>query len=254
MDFSFCQMEDAPLPASPEMRILAIDVGGTGLKAAVLDSEGNLLSDRVRVKTPSPCKPEVLLGTLLQLVESLAALNYNRISIGFPGVVRRGTILTAPKLGTEDLRGYALARELSTHLGHEARLINDADMQGLAVVKGHGIEMVITLGTGFGSALYSEGQLGPHLELSVAPFRKGETYNDQLGNDALKKIGPEKWNRRVRKAIGNMRTLTNFDRLYVGGGNAKEITFKLDDDVEIIDNTNGVKGGAWLWRQGVQPA
>ena len=247
-------MEDAPVPSSPELRILAIDIGGTGFKAAVLDAEGNLVSDRVREKTPHPCTPEVLLGTLLKLVEPLAASNYSRISVGFPGVVRRGKIVTAPKLGTEDLRGYALAQELSTHLGHETRLINDADMQGLAVVKGHGIEMVITLGTGFGSAMYSEGQLGPHLELSVAPFRKGETYNDQLGNDALKEIGPRKWNRRVRKAIDNMRSLTNFDRLYIGGGNAKEITFKLDDDVEVIDNTNGVKGGAWLWRQGVQPA
>ena len=247
-------MDNAPVPASSDLRILAIDIGGTGFKAAVLDAEGNLVSDRVRVKTPSPCKPDVMLGTLLKLVEPLAALNYNRISVGFPGVVRRGMILTAPKLGTEDLRGYELAKELSVHLGHEARLINDADMQGLAVVKGHGIEMVITLGTGFGSAIYSEGQLGPHLELSQAPFRKGETYNDQLGNDVLKKIGPEKWNRRVRKAVDNMRSLTNFDRLYIGGGNAKEITFKLDPDVEVIDNTNGVKGGAWLWRQGVQPA
>lgn len=247
-------MEDAPAPVSPALRILAIDIGGTGLKAAVLDAEGNLLSDRLRVKTPSPCKPDVLLGTLLRLVEPLAALHYNRISVGFPGVVRRGTILTAPMLGTEDLRGFALAQELSNHLGHETRLINDADMQGLAVVKGHGIEMVVTLGTGFGSALYSDGQLGPHLELSLAPFRKDGSYNDQLGNDVLKKIGPVKWNRRVRKAINNMRALTNFDRLYIGGGNAKEITFKLEGDTEVIDNSNGVKGGAWLWRQGVQPA
>ncbi len=247
-------MEDAPLPASSDLRILAIDVGGTGLKAAVLDAEGNMLSDRVRVKTPRPCTPESLLGTLLELVKPLAALNYSRISIGFPGVVRRGAILTAPKLGTDALRGFGLAHELSRALGHEARLINDADMQGLAVVKGHGIEMVVTLGTGVGSAVFSEGQLGPHLELSVSPFRKGETYNDQLGNDALKEIGPKKWNERVGKMIANMRLLTNFDHLYLGGGNAKEVTFKLDADVEIVDNTNGVKGGAWLWRQGVQPA
>ena len=247
-------MEDAPLPASPELRILAIDVGGTGLKAAVLDAEGNLLSDRVRVKPPHPCKPTDLLGTLLKLVEPLAEFEYNRISIGFPGVVRRGAIRTAPKLGTDDLRGFELAQELSRNLGYPARLINDADMQGLAVVKGHGIEVVMTLGTGVGSAIFSEGQLGPHLELSVSPFRKGETYNDQLGNDAFKKIGPAKWNRRVRKMIANVRTLTNFDRLYLGGGNAQEITFKLDADVELVDNANGVKGGAWLWRQGVQPA
>ena len=247
-------MEDAPLPVSPELRILAIDVGGTGLKAAVLDAEGDLLSDRVRVKTPRPCTPENLLGTLLELVKPLAEFEYNRISVGFPGVVRRGAIVTAPKLGTDALRGFGLAQELSRHLGYPARLINDADMQGLAVVKGHGIEVVITLGTGVGSAVFSEGQLGPHLELSQAPFRKGGTYNDQLGNDVLKEIGPVKWNRRVQKMIVNMRALTNFDHLYIGGGNAKEINFKLDADVELVDNANGVKGGAWLWRQGVQPA
>ena len=86
------------------------------------------------------------------------------------------------------------------------------------------------------------------------PFRKGETYNDQLGNDAFKKIGAAKWNRRVQKAIKTLRALTMFDRLYIGGGNASEIVFPLGDDMEIIDNTNGIKGGAWLWRQNVQPA
>ena len=241
-------------PAPSDLRILAIDIGGTGFKAAVLDAEGNLQGDRLRIKTPYPCKPTVLLDTVAKLVEPLASLHYNRISVGFPGVVRRGTILTAPKLGTDDLHGFALAEALAARLGHPTRLINDADMQGLAVVSGKGVEMVITLGTGFGSALFSEGQLGPHLEMSLAPFRKGETYNDQLGNATLEKIGPAKWNRRVKKAIKNLRTLTTFDRLYIGGGNAKEIDFPLDPDVEVIDNTNGIKGGAWLWRQGVQPA
>ena len=115
-------------------------------------------------------------------------------------------------------------------------------------------DLVATLGTGFGSALFSEGQLGPHLELSQAPFRKGGTYNDQVGNAALKKVGPAKWNRRVRRAINNLRTLTTFDRLYIGGGNAKFINFPLEADTEIVNNENGIKGGAWLWRQNVQPA
>jgi polyphosphate glucokinase len=122
-------------------------------------------------------------------------------------------------------------------------------MQGLAAIAGQGVEMVITLGTGFGSALFKDGQLGPHLELSQHRFRKGETYNEQLGNATLKKIGKGRWNRRVRRAIAALRTLTNFDHLYIGGGNAEKIDFELAPDVRIIPNEDGLKGGAWLWRE-----
>lgn len=246
---------DDPQPAPTEnLHILAIDVGGTGLKAAVLDAEGKMLTERERLKTPHPCTTAVLMESILKLVEPLKAVEFNRISIGFPGVVRRGVILTAPKLGTKELHGFPLAQEVEQALNKPTRLINDADMQGLAAIRGHGVELVITLGTGMGSALFSDGQLGPHLELSIHPFRKGETYNDQLGDATLQKIGPAKWNRRVQKAIRTLRDLTTFDRLYIGGGNAKAITFPPEDDTEIIDNANGIKGGAWLWRQNVQPA
>ena len=247
-------MDDSQ-PEPPEnLRILAIDIGGTGLKAAVLDAAGEMLTERARLKTPHPCTAALLLESLLQLVEPLKAVEFNRIAIGFPGVVRRGVILTAPKIGTAELHGFPLAQEMEQALGRPTRLINDADMQGLAAVRGHGVELVITLGTGLGSALFSDGQLGPHLELSIHPFRKGETYNDQVGDEALQKIGAAKWNRRVQKAIKTLRALTTFDRLYIGGGNAKAITFPLEDDMEIIDNTNGIKGGAWLWRQNIVPA
>ena len=246
---------DDPQPVSTEnLRILAIDIGGTGLKAAVLDADGKMLTARERLKTPHPCTTATLMAALLKLVEPLNHVEFDRISMGFPGVVRRGVILTAPKIGTKELQGFPLAQEIEKALGKPTRLINDADMQGLAVVRGQGVELVITLGTGMGSALFTDGQLGPHLELSVHPFRKGQTYNDQVGNDAFQKVGPEKWNRRVKKALDNLRTLTMFDRLYIGGGNAKAITFPLDDDMEIVDNSNGIKGGAWLWRQNVLPA
>ncbi len=233
-------------PTDP--RILAIDIGGTGLKATVLDTEGNLLTERVRVKTPPLCGRDALVQAIVDLVAPLKKLNYNHIAIGFPGVVRRGVILTAPNLDTNDLRDFPLAEAISERLGQPTRLINDADLQGLAVIKRQGMEMVITLGTGLGSAIFSHGQLGPHLEFSQHPFRKGQTYNEQLGNETLKKIGPKKWNRRVRKAITNFRVLTNFDRLYIGGGNAKVIDFKLPPDIELVDNDNGLRGGASLWK------
>ncbi len=244
---------DNPPPASPDLRILAIDIGGSGFKAAVLDAEGNMLTDRMRVKTPHPCTSDNLMTEVGKLVGLLNGAEFNRISVGFPGVVRRGTILTAVNLGPE-LRGFALAAALEQRFGHPCRAINDADMQGLAVAHGHGVEVVITLGTGMGSAMFNEGQLAPHLELAHHPFRKGDTYEEQLGNFVLEKIGPKKWNRRVKLAIAALRTLTTFDRLFIGGGNAKLVDIKLEQDVEIIDNTNGIKGGAWLWRQSVQPS
>ena len=227
------------------MQILAIDIGGTGLKAAVLDSEGNMLTERVRVETPQPCGPALLVDTLVKLVEPLPV--YERVSVGFPGVVRKGKVVTAPNLGTEAFRGFDLGAALEERLGKPVRVLNDADMQGLGAVEGEGVEMVVTLGTGFGSAIFVDGQLGPHLELSHHQFRKGETYDQQLGNAALKKIGKKKWNRRVERAIKALRSLTNFDRLYIGGGNAKRLNFKLGPDIQTVPNEYGIKGGARLW-------
>ena len=245
---------DNAVSVSPEIRILSIDIGGTGIKADVLDAEGAPLAERVRVKTPTPpLSPEALMAAVRQVVEPLKRLEFNRVSIGFPGVIRQGVILTAPNLGSETLKGFDFAGTLAKELGYPTRVINDADMQGLAVVGGKGVELVITLGTGMGSALFSEGQLGPHLELSHHPFRKGETYEQQIGNLALKKIGTKKWNRRVQKAVRNLQILTNFDHLYIGGGNAKEVDFPLAANMTTVDNSNGIKGGAFLWRQHSQP-
>lgn len=237
----------SPSP-SPDARILAIDIGGSGLKAALLSSDGDMITERLRVKTPHPVNSEVLLDALVKLVEPLGS-DFDFVSVGFPGVVRHGRVVTAPNLGTKELKGFDLAYVLQKQLGKPVEVLNDADMQGYAAIEGKGVEMVITLGTGFGTALYIDGQLGPHIELSHHPFRKNETYDQQLGDKAMKKIGKKKWNRRVKEAIANLRTLTNFDKLYIGGGNARNINFKLDPDINIVSNECGVKGGAWLWRR-----
>lgn len=237
---------DQAQPASGA-RILAIDVGGTGLKAAILSIEGEMLTERLRVETPHPCKPDDLVGALVKLVEPLG--DFTCVSVGFPGVVRHGKIITAPNLGTEELGGFDLAAALQERLGRLVRVINDADMQGFGAIAGKGLEMVITLGTGFGSALFVDGQLAPHLEIAHLPFRKDKTYDQQIGDKARKKVGKKEWNRRVKRAIQTLRVLTHFDTLYIGGGNADRINFELDPDVKIISNECGVRGGAWLWRE-----
>jgi polyphosphate glucokinase len=229
------------------MKTLAIDVGGSHLKASVLNEDGRLTVDRVRVATPVGAKPDKIVATLAELVEPLPP--FDRISVGFPGVVRNGTVLTAPNLGNDDWKGFKLAEALGAKLGKPVKVLNDAEMQGMAVIKGHGMEIVITLGTGFGTALFMDGRSAPHLELSHHPFRKGETYDEHLGNAARKRVGNKKWNKRVRKAIKTLRVLANFDHLYIGGGNAKKVSIDLDPDVTLVSNEAGIEGGLAAWRE-----
>jgi polyphosphate glucokinase len=172
---------------------------------------------------------------------------FDRISAGFPGVIKSGRVVTAPNLGTEDWRGFPLAVQLEKQLGKRARVLNDAEVQGLGVIAGSGLECVLTFGTGMGSAIYRDGQLMPHLELGQHPAWKSKTYDKYVGAAALKKIGVAKWNRRVNRVIALVRTLLNFDRLYLGGGNAANLALELPPDTTIVSNEAGITGGVRLW-------
>lgn len=227
-------------------RTLAIDVGGTGLKAAILDAEGRLMSDRVRVPTPARCPPTVLIRAVAELIAPLGA--YDRVSVGFPGVVRDGVVRTAPNFGSARWRGFDLARALTRALERPVRVLNDAEVQAFAVIASRGIELVITLGTGVGSALFRDGELMPHLELSQHPVHGGKTYDEYLGERARKRVGTGKWNRRVRRVLGILETVFNYDRLYLGGGNAARINFRLSHRAHIVENKAGLLGGIALWR------
>ncbi|HEX2591714.1 MAG TPA: ROK family protein [Rhizomicrobium sp.] len=228
------------------MKILAIDVGGTGLKAALIDSKGKLISKRVRVDTPSPCPPKVMVEALLKLVEPFTG--YTRIAVGFPGVVRGTKVITAPHFGNDIWAGFDLGGTLSRKLKKPLRMINDAEMQGLAVVKGKGLEVVITLGTGFGSAVFEDGELSAHLEMAHHPIHGKDTYNEYIGDKALKKIGKKKWNHRMKEILPVLHTFFNYDHLYIGGGNAKKLDFKLPPKTSIVSNAAGIEGGAMLWK------
>jgi len=213
------------------------------------------------VPTPYPLSPQRLIETIDEIVRSLPP--FDRISVGFPGMVRDGKVLTAPHfLGVDgpDAKtnpkllaawtGFDLATALTTAFAKPAKVANDADLQGLAVVTGTGLEFVVTLGTGFGTAEFYHGQLCPHLEIGHHRFRGGETYDEQIGEAARKKVGPERWNARVRKMIDSIRALVFFDHLYIGGGNATKVKGDLPPDVTLIDNTAGILGGIKLWDQG----
>lgn len=229
-----------------QYRILAIDIGGTGLKAALVDRAGELIGERVRTPTPYPCPPHVLIETLTTLCAALSG--YQSIAIGFPGVVRDGRVLTAPHFDNPLWDNFPLAKALSAALGqHPAKLVNDAEMQGLAAIQGHGLELVLTLGTGAGTALFRDGELMPHLELAQHPIRGHKTYNDYIGDVARKKIGKRRWRKHVANTIEILHSLLHFDHLYIGGGNAERLD-DLPKNVSTVSNDAGLQGGAALWK------
>jgi polyphosphate glucokinase len=232
-------------------RTLCIDIGGTGLKAIVLGRLGSPLTDRVRVETPRPATPGRLLPALVELVRPLEP--FDRVSTGFPGVVADGVIKTAPNLH-EDWQNFALAKVLGKALGCPVRVLNDAGIQGYGVVEGRGVELLLTLGTGMGAALFLDGRYVPNLELAHHPFRRRDTYEDWVGIEAFEKLGKKKWNKRVAQIIEQIDPIWNPRRIYIGGGNAKHVKVRLPAHVTVTSNVAGLLGGIALWRDpGTQP-
>jgi polyphosphate glucokinase len=173
---------------------------------------------------------------------------FDRVSVAFPGIVSNGVVRTAPNFASPKWRGFNLAHALTRVLKRPVRILNDAEVQGLAVIRGRGVELVLTLGTGVGSALFRDGELMPHLELSQHPVHGRKTYDEYLGDRARKRVGTRKWNRRVRRVLAILETVVNFDQLHLGGGNAARINFPLGRRVRVVKNIAGLLGGIALWR------
>jgi polyphosphate glucokinase len=245
---------DQPLPPAQPVGpfTLAIDIGGTGLKLGVLDAHGHLVGESHRTPTPRRATPAAVVDAITGVVPGLAS--FDRISVGFPGVVRHGQVLTAPNLDNEAWHHFPLVATLSDRLERPVRMLNDATVQGLGVIAGHGVECVLTLGTGMGFALFQDGRLTPHLELSHHPVHKRKDYDQYIGNAALYNVGRKRWNRRVQRALGHITALVGYDTLYIGGGNARHIRFDLPANVHIVSNKAGVTGGVRLWDPALDPA
>jgi polyphosphate glucokinase len=234
-------------------KTLCVDIGGTGIKALVVDEQGLAVgaAERVREETPRPATP----AAVLEVVARLAGLlgSYDRVSVGFPGVVEDGITKTAPNLD-EGWTDFPLAHELEQRLGVAVRVANDAGVQGLGVIEGRGTEVVITLGTGMGFGLYVDGRYVPNIELAHHPLRKGMTYEERVCDAARDELGNKKWKKRVHQVIAQLRKTFNYRVLYVGGGNARhfkpgELTLPEHGQVVVVDNVAGLLGGMRLWQQ-----
>ena len=225
--------------------ILSIDIGGTSIKACILTKDGELFSEYTKLPTPKDSTPEAVVKVIHELVSPLSP--YGKIAMGFPGYVKCGVVETAPNLALNKWAGYPLAQKVSDLLGKPVRLVNDADQQALGVISGKGFEIVLTLGTGFGTSLTFDGELLPHLELAHLPITKNKDYDDYIGDKAFEKEGEKKWNERLQRIIEIYKTVFNYDQLYLGGGNAKHISFELEHNIHTVSNRDGIKGGAKLW-------
>ena len=224
---------------------LAIDIGGSGLKAMLIDPAGAPVSDRERVVTPAIPTPLMVLKGLDKLQELLP--KFDRVSVGFPGVIKKGITYTAANLHP-GWAGFPLQQELEKRWKRPVRVANDAAVQGYGAITGEGVELTLTLGTGMGSALFTDGHLCPGLELGHHPWKK-LTYEDYLGRRGLDRFGKRRWNKLLEEAIAQTAATFNWDHLYIGGGNTKKIEFAPGKNVHIVSNETGLLGGVALWKQ-----
>ncbi|HEY4103598.1 MAG TPA: ROK family protein [Polyangiaceae bacterium] len=232
--------------SNPDAHTLAIDIGGTGIKMIVLDGAAKPLNERARTLTPHPSTPDAVLGVIETMIQAQPA--FDRVSVGFPGVVKRGVIQTAPNLGGDIWHGFALEQRIHELAGRPVLAMNDADLQGFGVIAGSGVELALTLGTGVGAGLYVDGRLVPNLELGHHPWKKEKTYEERLSDAELNEIGKKHWSRRVLEMIEQLEPIFNYDMLYLGGGNAEHIKgVELPANVKLFSNVEGMTGGVKIW-------
>jgi polyphosphate glucokinase len=245
-----------------EQLTLSVDCGGLGIKASVLDSAGTMRIPPVRIATPYPLSPQRLVETIAELARTLPKAD--RATVGMPGMIRHGVVVATPHYinvagpltrmdpqlkGQWD--GFDMRRALSDALKIPTLVLNDAEVHGAGVVVGSGLEVALTLGTGLGCAVFDGGVLAPHMELSHASVRRATIYDDWIGEHERRNLGDSFWSRRVRTLVDELRPVFIWDRLYLGGGNARRIKdsviHKLGDDVVIVPNEAGIIGGVRAW-------
>lgn len=215
------------------MKILAVDIGGTHVKALVSGQ---------RTPRRFVSGPTMTPGRMVKQLKSLTAdWAYQAVTLGYPGLVLNHRIVSEPHhLGN----GWA-AFDFRRAFGVKVQILNDAAMQALGSYEG-GRMLFLGLGTGLGSAMIVDGLLEP-MELAHLPYKKGRTYEDYVGIAGLKRLGKKKWRQSVVDVLERLRTALEPDDIVLGGGNAKKL-HELPAGVRLGENDNAFRGGFRLWQ------
>jgi polyphosphate glucokinase len=227
--------EAAPEAArrAPGGRAIGIDVGGTGVKAAVVDlATGELVSPRIREKTPQPATPEAVIETAGRIVDRLVEGGHvdpaMRAGVGLPGVVKHGALQTAANIDKSWI-GFPAQDAFAARLGRPVRLVNDADAAGLAEVafgaaRGvPGTILLLTVGTGIGSALLIDGRLLDSTELGHVTFRGREAETLVSGaSRERRRVGWRRWAHEFNAYLALLEAWVWPDLIILGGGVSKE--------------------------------
>ncbi len=223
----------SPDSVKVRLKILAIDVGGSHIKVLATGRRKRLKIRSGPKMTATQMVRDVRQGT--------AGWSYEVVSIGYPGPVLHGKPLSEPR----NLGGGWVGFDFTKAFGHPVRVVNDAAMQALGSYEG-GHMLFLGLGTGLGSALIVDGVLEP-MELAHLPYKKGRTYEDQVGKAGLKRLGKKKWRRSVADVVTRLKAALEADDVVIGGGNAK-LLHTLPKGVRLGSNANAFVGGYRLWK------
>ena len=244
------------------MTLLGIDIGGTGIKGAPVDVEtGQLTAERLRIPTPQPALPNAVADVVQQIA---AHFNYQGpTGVTFPAVVKKGVIYTASNVDSSWI-GTNAGELFSKHVGGPATVVNDADAAGIAEMRfgagqdRPGVVIMITLGTGIGSAIFLDGKLLPNAEFGHLQIR-GKDAEKRASEKMreVKKLSWKQWAKRLSEYLNELEKLFSPDLFIIGGGISKksEKFFPLlKTKTEVIvgpaemRNEAGIIGAAYLAR------
>ena len=235
------------------MKILGIDIGGTGIKAAVVDTAtGELITERTRVATPRPATPDAIGQTLKEVVEQHQWSG--PVGIGFPAAIQHGIARTAANVDKSFI-GLPIAECFSQHTGCPVYMANDADVAGLAEMRfgagkdNPGVVLIVTIGTGLGTALFSDGHLLPNTELGHVYLSNGleaERYASEAVR-VVKELKWKEWGERFNLYLTTMESLLWPDLIVLGGG----VSEKLHKFSPMITTKATVVAASFLNQAGI---
>ena len=208
-------------------KVLGIDFGGSGVKGAVVHTKkGTLLTDKYRIPTPVPSTPEAIAAVIKKIVKHFKW--EGPIGVGYPGVVLKGIALTAANIDNSWINTDVDAL-FTKSCGCSVHVVNDADAAGYSEMKfgagknEDGVVLLITVGTGLGTVMFSEGKLIPNLELGHIILRGDDA--EKYASDAVRKnenLNWEKWGKRFNEYLTRLESLVWPEVIIIGGGASKK--------------------------------